>query len=82
MIKIINEDFSASCRYIDDDGYVSIENVANFVTDAYDGELDDRYSCIASIIHDYKDEGKVSTDVIDQYAGGHGLIDQVSKSMQ
>lgn len=63
-------------HYIDDDGYVSIDNVANFVTDAYDGELDDRYSCIASIIHDYKDEGKVSTEVIDQYAGGHNLVDQ------
>lgn len=80
MIKIIgksvNEDVSVLSHYIDDNGYISIENIANFITDAFDGELDDRYSCIASIIHDYKDEGRVSTEVINQYASGHNLVDK------
>lgn len=67
---------SLSSRYIDKDGYVSISNIANYIVDTFDGDLDDRYDCINSLIHSFKDEGKVSTEVIDQFAGGHNLVDK------
>lgn len=67
---------SLSSRYIDKDGYVSISNIANYIVDTFDGDLDDRYACINSLIDSFKDEGKVSTEVIDQFAGGHNLVDK------
>ena len=67
---------SLSSRYMDKDGYVSISNIANYIVDTFDGDLDDRYACINSLIDSFKDEGKVSTEVINQFAGGHNLVDK------
>ena len=67
---------SLSSRYIDKDGYVSISNIANYIVDTFDGDIDDRYACINSLIDSFKDEGKVSIEVIHQFAGGHNLVDK------
>lgn len=58
-------------------GYVPIEDVTDYIWTIYDGDLDDKYACAQSIIHDFKDEGKVATDIIDQFAGAHNLTDYV-----
>ena len=67
---------SLSDQYIDENGYVDTDNIANYVTDRYDGDLDDRYSCINSLIDSFKEEGKVSTEIIDQFAGALNLTDK------
>lgn len=59
------------------DGYVPVENISNYVTEIYDGDIDDRYDCIISLMNDYESEGKVSIDIIDQYAGAHNLVDKI-----
>lgn len=73
---------SLSDQYVDKDGYVAIDNVANYITDRYDGDLDDRYACINSLTDSFKEEGKVSTEVIDQFAGAHNLTDKLEESIK
>lgn len=80
-IKLDNIQESLSDRYIDKDGYVSIDDIANYITDTFDGDLDDRHDCINSLIDSFKQEGKISTEVIQQFAGAHNLTDKVIESM-
>lgn len=58
-------------------GYVPIEDVTDYIWTMYDGDLDDKYSCAQSIIHDFKEEGKVTTDIIANFAGAHNLTDYI-----
>ena len=65
-------------RLVDENGYVDINNITDYVWAKYDGDLDDLRGCANSIINTkvYQDDGKVSTDIIREFAGAHNLEDR------
>lgn len=68
--------------YVDNQGYVSKDRIADYITEVYDGDLDDRYSCINSILNSFKDEDKIATEIIREFAGAHNLVDKIGESLK
>lgn len=61
---------------LEHDGYVDIDRVEDYIWAKYDGDIDDKKACARSLMNTeiYQDEGKVGTDVINEFAGAHDLI--------
>lgn len=55
--------------------YVGYNYLGDYITETYEGDLDDRYSCIDSLRESFKNEEKVAKDVIREFAYAHNLDD-------
>ena len=64
-----------------DDQYVPYDDIANYVHDHYSFEdIDDKYSCIDSLRESFKGEGRIATDVIEQFVGSHNGTDVITSA--
>lgn len=63
------------------DQYVPYDSIANYVHDHYSfEELDDKYSCIDSLLESFKGEDRIAKDIIEQFVGAHNGADAVTSA--
>lgn len=55
--------------------YVGYNYLGDYITENYEGDLDDRYGCIDSLRESFKNEEKVAKDIIQEFAYAHNLDD-------
>ena len=55
--------------------YVGYNYLGDYITENYEGDLDDRYGCIDSLRESFKNEEKVAKDIIREFAYAHNLDD-------
>lgn len=55
--------------------YVGYKYLGDYITENYEGDLDDRYGCIDSLRESFKNEEKVAKDIIREFAYAHNLDD-------
>lgn len=58
-----------------DPDYVGYNYLGDYITENYEGDLDDRYGCIDSLRESFKNEEKVAKDIIREFAYAHNLDD-------
>ena len=63
------------------DQYVPYDSIANYVHDHYSfEELDDKYSCINSLLQSFKGEDRIAKDIIEQFVRAHNGTDAVTSA--
>lgn len=55
--------------------YVGYNYLGDYITENYEGDLDDRYGCIDSLRESFKNEEKVAKDIVREFAYAHNLDD-------
>lgn len=60
--------------------YVGYNYLGDYITENYEGDLDDRYGCIDSLRESFKNEEKVAKDIIREFAYAHNLDDVHAES--
>lgn len=60
--------------------YVGYSYLGDYITENYEGDLDDKYDCIDSLRESFKNEEKVAKDVIREFAYTHNLDDVHAES--